>query len=143
MLIKLESIIEECKKYKINITPRRKIIIISILQLNKKEEHPDAEQIYNETKKNDEKVGIATVYRFLRELDEKNIIEKHNFGDGKTRYEFTNSSTHHDHLIDVESGEIIEFFSFELEKLKEKIARDYGYQLINHRLELKCKKVKI
>ena len=138
--IKTEEVVAECKKNDIKITKRREIIISSIIKLNHDGKHPDAEQIYIKTKEQDSSASIATVYRFLSELDEKHIIEKHNFGDGKARYEFSTSSTHHDHLIDTETNEIIEFFSFELEKLKEKIAREYGYTLLDHRLELRGKK---
>jgi Fur family ferric uptake transcriptional regulator len=134
---KIEDILEKCSQAKIKITPRKQSIIKAIIELNQKEKHPDTEEIFFELQKYDSKASIATIYRFLSEMDDYRIIEKHNFGDGKTRYEFCNNSNHHDHLIDMETNEIIEFFSFELEKLKQKIARDYGYILTDHRLELK------
>jgi len=134
---KIEDVLEKCSQAKIKITSGRKSIIKAIIELNQLDKHPDAEDIFFELQKYDSKASIATIYRFLSEMDSCKVIEKHNFGDGKTRYEFSSKSNHHDHLIDVETKEIIEFFSFELEKLKEKIARDYGYKLLDHRLELK------
>jgi len=141
-LLEIKNIIELCKINNIKITKRRETIIKAILDLNSNHQHPDTEEIYFHTKKDDESASIATVYRFLAELDEKKIIEKHNFDNNKARYEFSSNSNHHDHLIDIESGEIIEFFNQEIENLKIKIASDYGYKLVDHRLDLKCIKIK-
>ena len=140
--LEVKNIVEECKKNNIKITKRREVVIKAILDLNNNNQHPDTEEIYFHAKKEDESASIATVYRFLAELDEKKLIEKHNFDNNKARYEFSNSLNHHDHLIDIETGDIIEFFNQEIENLKEKIANDHGYKLIDHRLELKCVKIK-
>ncbi|MEL0144855.1 MAG: transcriptional repressor, partial [Alphaproteobacteria bacterium] len=83
----------------------------------------------------DSRISIATVYRTLRLFEEANILEKHDFGDGRARYEEVQDD-HHDHLIDIKSGKVIEFFNEEIEAMKERIAKELGYELIDHRLEL-------
>lgn len=98
-------------------------------------DHPDVDQVYRRATRLDPRISIATVYRTVRLFEEANILEKHDFGDGRARYEEVQEE-HHDHLIDVKSGEVIEFFNEEIEALKERIARDLGYKLIGHRLEL-------
>ena len=90
----------------------------------------------------DKKISIATVYRTVKLLEEYNIIDQHDFKAGKSRYEAV-TETHHDHLIDVNTGEITEFVDDEIEKLKKKLASKLGYDLIDHRLELYCKKKKV
>jgi Fur family ferric uptake transcriptional regulator len=128
-ITKLEEL---CKENNIKMTEQRKVVAEII---DTSVDHPDIEAVYDRAKAKDEKISIATVYRTMNLLEEAGIVEKHDFGNGKARYEVT-SDDHHDHLIDVKSGEIIEFFNQELENLKSAIAKKHGYKLIDHRLEL-------
>ena len=105
--------------------------------LSESDDHPDVELLYQRASAIDSKISIATVYRTVRLLEEAGIIAKHDFGDGRARYE-ESSTEHHDHLIDMRSGRVIEFHNAEIEKLQEKIAKELGYQLVDHRLELYC-----
>lgn len=98
-------------------------------------DHPDAEELYNRASQVDGNISIATVYRTVKLLEETGIIERHEFRDGRARYEIV-PEDHHDHLIDLKSGNVIEFASEEIEALQEKIAREHGYRLVDHRLEL-------
>lgn len=98
-------------------------------------DHPDVEDLYNRASKIDSHISIATVYRTVKLLEETGIIERHEFRDGRARYEIV-PENHHDHLIDLKTGNVIEFESEEIERLQEKIARDLGYRLVDHRLEL-------
>lgn len=113
-------------------TGQRRIIASTISEA---EDHPDVEEIYKRAAKNDANISIATVYRTVRMLEEAGIIEKHDFGDGKARYE-ESSEEHHDHLINIKNGQIIEFHNDEIERLQEEVAKKLGYKLIGHRLEL-------
>jgi Fur family transcriptional regulator, ferric uptake regulator len=99
------------------------------------QDHPDVEEVYRRAVEVDPRISIATVYRTMRLLEEAGIVEKHDFGDGRARYEEA-AEHHHDHLIDVKSGKVIEFVNKEIEKLQERVARELGYKLIDHRLEL-------
>jgi Fur family transcriptional regulator, ferric uptake regulator len=117
----------------IKLTENRKIIAKVIAN---SKNHPDIEEVYNEACKINPKIGIATVYRAVKMFEEDNIIQKHDFGEGKARYEEVNEDDHHDHLIDVSTGRVVEFFDKDLENLKDKIAQDLGYKLVDHRLEL-------
>lgn len=103
--------------------------------LSEADDHPDVDQVYRRATQLDSRISIATVYRTVRLFEEANILEKHDFGDGRARYEEAQDD-HHDHLIDVKTGKVIEFFNEEIEVLKSKIAHDLGYELIDHRLEL-------
>ncbi len=98
-------------------------------------DHPDVEQVYRRAVQMDSHISIATVYRTVRLLEEANILERHDFGDGRSRYEEV-TDQHHDHLIDIQSGKVIEFQNQEIEALQEKIAAEYGFKLVGHRLEL-------
>jgi Fur family ferric uptake transcriptional regulator len=98
-------------------------------------DHPDVEEVYRRAAEVDARISIATVYRTMRLFEEAGIVEKHDFGDGRARYEEA-ADQHHDHLIDVKSGRVIEFVNKEIEKLQERVARELGYKLIDHRLEL-------
>ena len=98
-------------------------------------DHPDVDELYNRVINIDPKISIATVYRTVKLFEESGIIAKHDFKDGKARYEEL-SESHHDHLIDVKTGEIIEFVDEDIEKLQEKVAEKYGYRLVDHKLEL-------
>ncbi|MBI1206955.1 MAG: transcriptional repressor [Azospirillum sp.] len=103
--------------------------------LSESTDHPDVEQVYRRAAEIDPKISIATVYRTMRLFEEANVIERLDFGDGRARFE-ENRDEHHHHMIDLQSGEVIEFQSLDIEALKEKIARELGYELIGHRLEL-------
>ena len=103
--------------------------------LSKAKDHPDVEKVYRRASEMDPKISIATVYRTVRLFEEANIIERHDFGDGRSRYEEA-TDEHHDHLIDIQSGEVIEFQNQEIEALQEEIAEKHGMKLVGHRLEL-------
>jgi Fur family ferric uptake transcriptional regulator len=103
-------------------------------------DHPDVEEVFERAAKMDDNISIATVYRTVRLFEEAGILERHDFGDGRARYE-ERSEVHHDHLIDVQSGRVIEFNSDEIEALQEVVARELGYRLVGHRLELFAVKV--
>jgi len=98
-------------------------------------DHPDVEEVYRRATGIDPNISIATVYRTVRLFEEANILERHDFGDGRARYEEAPES-HHDHLIDVQSGRVIEFQNPEIEALQREITRRFGYKLVGHRLEL-------
>lgn len=128
-----ESRIEKlCAEKGLRITDQRRTIAKVIAEAT---DHPDVEEVYNRSFKKDPKISIATVYRTMRLFEENDIIEKHDFGDGRARYEEVTES-HHDHLIDIKSGEVIEFVNAEIEKLQEKVAKELGYQIVDHRLEI-------
>ena len=99
------------------------------------ENHPDVDEIFNRAVKIDKRISVATVYRTVKLFEESGILTKHEFKGGKARYEELNEG-HHDHLIDVKTGEIIEFVDEEIEKLQKKVAEKYGYKLVDHKLEL-------
>ena len=103
--------------------------------LSESEDHPDVEAVYGRASELDPNISIATVYRTVRLFEEANILDRHDFGDGRARYEEA-PVEHHDHLIDVRSGRVLEFQDEEIERLQEKIARELGFELIGHRLEL-------
>ena len=103
--------------------------------LSSADDHPDVEEVYRRAGKMDPRISIATVYRTVRLFEEAHIIERHDFGDGRARYEEV-PDEHHDHLIDIQTGKIIEFQNIEIEELQKKIARKHGMRLVGHRLEL-------
>ena len=109
--------------------------------LSESTDHPDVEMVYRRAAAIDGNISIATVYRTMRLLEEMQIIDRLDFGDGRARFE-EKPETHHHHLIDLNSGECLEFQSPEIELLKERIAREHGYDLIGHRLELYGKKIR-
>ena len=104
--------------------------------LSDAEDHPDVEEVYRRASEIDQKISLATVYRTLRLFEDSGIIQSHDFGGGRARCEASDDDTHHDHLIDLDSGEVIEFFDEELEALQEKIAKRLGYNIVDHKLEL-------
>ncbi|MCG8547271.1 MAG: transcriptional repressor [Alphaproteobacteria bacterium] len=110
--------------------------------LSEATDHPDVEDLYRRATAIDPRISIATVYRTVRLFEEADILERHDFRDGRSRYEET-SDTHHDHLIDVETGEVIEFQNEEIEKLQREVAKKLGYDLVDHRLELYGSPIKI
>lgn len=121
-----------CTEKGLKMTGQRRVIS---RVLSEAQDHPDVEEVYRRSAAIDPKISIATVYRTMRLLEEANVIDRLDFGDGRARYE-ENRDEHHHHLIDVNSGEVIEFQNEPLERLKEKIAAELGYELIGHRLEL-------
>jgi Fur family transcriptional regulator, ferric uptake regulator len=123
---------ELCVQKGLKMTEQRRVIS---RVLSEATDHPDVEQVYRRAVEIDPRISIATVYRTVRLFEEANVIERLDFGDGRSRFE-ENREEHHHHLIDLQSGEVIEFVNEEIERLKERIARDLGYELIGHRLEL-------
>ena len=128
----VETIEQKCIAKGVKLTEQRKIIAKVMTEAN---DHPDVNELYNRVSKIDSKISIATVYRTVKLFEEFGILAKHEFKGGKARYEELNES-HHDHLIDIKSGEIIEFVDEEIEKLQKKVAEKYGYDLVDHKLEL-------
>ena len=133
-----ETIEQKCLAKGVKLTDQRRIIA-KIISESKAEygesDHPDVDELYNRVSKIDSKISIATVYRTVKLFEESGILTKHEFKGGKARYEELNEG-HHDHLIDVKSGEIIEFVDEEIEELQKKVADKYGYTLVDHKLEL-------
>ena len=127
-----ETIEQKCIAKGVKLTEQRKIIAKVMSEAN---DHPDVDELYNRVSKIDSKISIATVYRTVKLFEETGILTKHEFKGGKARYEELNES-HHDHLIDIKSGEIIEFVDQEIENLQKKVAEKYGYNLVDHKLEL-------
>jgi Fur family ferric uptake transcriptional regulator len=126
----------------LRLTDQRKVIVKLLEEtIMDTKFHPDVDEIHKRAVAIDKKISIATVYRTVKLLEEADIIDRHEFKEGKSRYEAV-TETHHDHLIDINSGEIIEFVDDEIEKLKKKIANKLGFELVDHRLELYCKKLK-
>ena len=109
--------------------------------LSDADDHPDVEEVYKRSTVIDDQISIATVYRTVRLFEEADILERHDFRDGRSRYELQ-TEEHHDHMIDIESGEVIEFLDEEIEKLQAEIAKKLGYKLIDHRMELYGIKIK-
>lgn len=128
-----------CQELGLKLTDQRRVIAKVLLDSI---DHPTAEDVYKRVSEIDNNISLATVYRTVSLLEGYGIIEKLDFSDGKARYEWkSHSKEHHHHLIDLDSGEVIEFQDDELEALKEKIAKRLGYKLVNHRLELYGKKI--
>ncbi len=121
-----------CIEKGLKMTGQRRIIA---RVLSEAVDHPDVEEVYKRATKIDSGISIATVYRTVRLFEEAGILEKHDFGDGRARYEEA-SDVHHDHLIDLKSGRVIEFQDEEIERLQQAIASRLGYRLVDHRLEL-------
>ena len=133
-----DTIEKKCLATGVQLTDQRRIIakIISESKLEYGEsDHPDVDELYKRVSKVDPKISIATVYRTVKLFEEAGILTKHDFKGGKARYEDMIES-HHDHLIDIKTGEIIEFVDDEIEKLQKKVAEKYGYKLVDHKLEL-------
>ena len=133
-----DTIEQKCLSKGVKLTDQRKIIA-KVISESKAEygesDHPDVHELYSRVSKIDPKISIATVYRTVKLFEEAGILTKHDFKGGKARYEAMIES-HHDHLIDIKTGEIIEFVDEEIEKLQKKVAEKYGYSLVDHKLEL-------
>ena len=133
-----DSIEQKCLDKGVKLTDQRRIIA-KVLSESKTEygdsDHPDVDELYSRVTKIDSKISIATVYRTVKLFEEAGILAKHDFKGGKARYEAMIES-HHDHLIDIKTGEIIEFVDQDIEELQKKVAEKYGYKLVDHKLEL-------
>ena len=127
-----DTIEQKCVAKGVKLTEQRKIIAKVMSEAN---DHPDVDELYTRVSQIDSKISIATVYRTVKLFEEAGIVTKHDFKGGKARYEEL-SESHHDHLIDIKTGEIIEFVDDEIEKLQKKVADKYGYKLVDHKLEL-------
>ena len=127
-----ETIEKKCILKGVKLTDQRKIIA---KVMSDSSDHPDVDELYKRVSKIDSKISIATVYRTVKLFEEVGILAKHDFKGGKARYEEL-SEGHHDHLIDIKTGEIIEFVDEDIEKLQKKVAEKYGYDLVDHKLEL-------
>ena len=127
-----ETIEQKCLAKGVKLTEQRKTIAKI---MSDSQDHPDVDELYRRASKIDSKISIATVYRTVKLFEEAGILAKHEFKGGKARYEEI-SESHHDHLIDIKTGEIIEFVDDEIEKLQKKVADKYGYDLVDHKLEL-------
>ena len=131
----LDTSIEKlCIEKGMKMTEQRRVIA-RVLSLA--EDHPDVEELHRRAAELDPRISIATVYRTVRLWEEANILERHDFGDGRSRYEEV-TDDHHDHLIDMKSGRVIEFQNEEIEELQDAIAKAHGMKLVGHRLELYC-----
>ncbi|CDN46236.1 MULTISPECIES: Fur family transcriptional regulator [Neorhizobium] len=129
----LSKTLEElCAEKGMRMTDQRRVIA-RILQ--ESVDHPDVEELYRRSSKVDPRISISTVYRTVKLFEDEGIIERHDFRDGRSRYE-TVPEEHHDHMIDLKTGTVIEFRSAEIEALQERIAREHGFRLVGHRLEL-------
>ena len=125
-----DTIESKCLSKGVKLTDQRKVIA---QVMTKSTDHPDVDELYNRVSKIDTKISIATVYRTVKLFEEAGILTKHDFKTGKARYELNDD---HNHLIDIKSGEIIEFVDEEIDKLQKKVAEKYGYKLVDHKLEL-------
>ena len=133
----MARVIDKCLEAGVRMTNQRRIIIELI---DESDDHPDVETIYRRAIAIDKTISLATIYRTVGVLEQAGVVEKLDVGDGKARYEL--AGEHHEHLVDVDTGEIHEFQHDELEALKEKIANDMGFELVGHRLELFGRKIK-
>ena len=127
-----DTLEELCKKKGVRLTEQRKVIAQVMASSS---DHPDVDELHQRVNKIDSKISIATVYRTVKLFEEAGVVSKHDFKGGKARYE-KSPEEHHDHLIDVNSGEIIEFVDEDIELLQKKVADKLGYTLVDHRLEL-------
>lgn len=127
-----KTILQRCENRGLRMTEQRKVIAGV---LDAADDHPDVEELYARASAVDPRISLATVYRTVKLFEEKGILDKLDFGDGRARYE-TSDRDHHDHLIDLNTGQVIEFVDEEIEALQEKIARKLGYRLKGHRMEL-------
>lgn len=132
MTLEISPLERRCIDQGMKMTEQRRVIA---RVLSDADDHPDVEEVHRRSASVDARISIATVYRTMRLFEEAGIVARHDFGDGRARYEEA-SSTHHDHLIDIKSGEVIEFRNEEIEKLQSEVAEAHGYRLVDHRLEL-------
>jgi len=134
----MNNIEDKCKAKGVRLTDQRKVIA---KVMSNSKDHPDVDELHKRVSGIDKKISIATVYRTVKLFEEAGILEKHDFKGGKARYE-QSPDEHHDHLIDINSGEILEFVDPEIEKLQKQVAEKLGYNLVDHKLELYGSKIK-
>ncbi len=139
-----DTIEQKCLAKGVKLTDQRRTIARVISESKKtygESDHPDVDELYKRVSNIDNKISIATVYRTVKLFEESGIVEKHDFKGGKARYE-QSPEEHHDHLIDINSGEIVEFVDENIEKLQKEVAKKLGYKLVDHKLELYGSKIK-
>ncbi|MBT5241740.1 MAG: transcriptional repressor [Rhodospirillaceae bacterium] len=132
MTSEISPLERRCIDQGMKMTEQRRVIA---RVLSHADDHPDVEEVHRRSAEEDSRISIATVYRTMRLFEEAGIVARHDFGDGRARYEEA-SSAHHDHLIDIKSGQVIEFRNEEIERLQAEVAKAHGYRLVDHRLEL-------
>ncbi len=135
----MKDLLSRCVEVGLKMTDQRRVILRT---LEKSSDHPSVDEVYLRAKEQDPSISIATVYRTLSMLDEMGFIVRHDFNENFSRYEVNNLGNHHHHLIDLETGDVIEFKNAELEKIKLRIAKELGYDLLDHRLELYGRKIR-
>ena len=123
-----------CAEKGMRMTEQRKIVA---RVLSEADDHPDVEEVYRRSSANDPHISLSTVYRTVRLFEDSGILERHDFGEGRARYEQV-TRDHHDHLIDIKSGKVVEFLNEEIEVLQKKVASEHGYKIVGHKLELYC-----
>jgi Fur family ferric uptake transcriptional regulator len=128
----MDRIEQQCIEKGMRMTDQRRVVA---RVLSAAEDHPDVEELYHRAAAVDPNISLATVYRTVRLFEEAGVVERHDFGDGRSRYEQAGDD-HHDHLINIKTGQVVEFFDEEIEKLKEALAEKLGYKLVGHKLEL-------
>jgi len=128
----MDRIEQQCIEKGMRMTDQRRVVARVLSQST---DHPDVEELYRRAAAIDPHISLATVYRTVRLFEEAGVVERHDFGDGRSRYEQAGDD-HHDHLINIKTGEVIEFFDEEIEKLKEALAEKLGFRLVGHKLEL-------
>ena len=140
----MSKIEEKCKNKGVRLTDQRRLIA-KVMSDSKEtygsKDHPDVDELHKRVSMIDSRISIATVYRTVKLFEEAGILERHDFKEGKARYEPL-TEEHHDHLIDINSGEIIEFVDKDIEELQKKVAQKLGYKLVDHKLELYAQKIK-
>lgn len=129
------DLIDKARRKGMRITPQR-IVVCDVLEAS--DDHPDADTLHARCRVKDDTISLASIYRTLKMLEGFDFVHRHDFGDGRQRYE-VNNHKHHDHLVDLDTGEVIEFHNQALEQLKESIAREHGYRLEGHTLALYCR----
>jgi Fur family ferric uptake transcriptional regulator len=134
----MNNIEKKCKTKGVRLTDQRRVIAEVMSNAT---DHPDVDELHKRVNRIDKKISIATVYRTVKLFEESGIVEKHDFKGGKARYE-QSPDEHHDHLIDINSGKIIEFVDKDIEILQNKVAQKLGYKLVDHKLELYGSKIK-
>jgi Fur family ferric uptake transcriptional regulator len=128
----MDRIEQQCIEKGMRMTDQRRVVA---RVLSAAEDHPDVEELYHRAAAVDPNISLATVYRTVRLFEEAGVVERHDFGDGRSRYEQAGDD-HHDHLINIKTGQVVEFFDEEIEKMKEALAEKLGYKLVGHKLEL-------
>ena len=130
--VTIDRIEKRCVEKGMRMTDQRRVVARILSQAA---DHPDVEELYHRAAAVDPHISLATVYRTVRLFEEAGVVERHDFGDGRSRYEQAGDD-HHDHLINIKTGQVVEFFDEEIEKMKEALAHKLGYKLVGHKLEL-------